>query len=151
MRKCNFLYFIFFIFLSCTSPYADKKDDNKNNNNIEKDNSELTLKERAGKYIGKDHNYPTCDLELNIAEEGNLNIILTINSTKIRTIMSNIDASDKINSKELELTVTGIFKDSFHPDTSKSSEVTLQFLFAKEINMYFYYDGVLYGGLLKKV
>lgn len=146
MRKCNFLYFIFFIFLSCTSPYTYK-----NNNNIEKDNSELTLKERAGKYIGKDHNYPTCDLELNIAEEGNLNIILTINSTKIRTIMSNIDASDKINSKELELTVTGIFKDSFHPDTSKSSEVTLQFLFAKEINMYFYYDGVLYGGLLKKV
>ncbi|SUW21352.1 Uncharacterised protein [Brachyspira pilosicoli] len=141
----QFFVFYIFIFLSCTSPYTDK-----NNNNIEKDNSELTLKERAGKYIGKDHNYPTCDLELNIAEEGNLNIILTINSTKIRTIMSNIDASDKINSKELELTVTGIFKDSFHPDTSKSSEVTLQFLFAKEINMYFYYDGVLYGGLLKK-
>lgn len=150
MRKCNFLCFIFFIFLSCTSPYADKKDDN-NNNNTEKDNSELTLKERAGKYIGKDLDSPTCDLELNIAEEGSLNIILTISSPKIRTITSNIDVSDKINSKELELTVTGIFKDSFHPDTTKSSDVTLQFLFVKEINMYFYYDGVLYGGLLKKV
>ncbi|MEI0579464.1 hypothetical protein [Brachyspira pilosicoli] len=146
MRKCSFLYFIFFIFLSCTSPYTDK-----NNNNIEKDNSELTLKERAGKYIGKDHSYPTCDLELNIAEEGNLNIILTISSPKIRTIISNIDVSDKINSKELELTVTGIFRDSFHPDTPKSSEVALQFLFVKEINIYFYYDGILYSGLLKKV
>ena len=63
MRKCNFLYFIFFIFLSCTSPYTDK-----NNNNIEKDNSELTLKERAGKYLGTDLGNPNASIRLDITE-----------------------------------------------------------------------------------
>lgn len=149
MKAYTFLILIIFIFLSCSSPEIPN---NKNNNNsTDKDNSELTIKERAGKYKGPDHNYPTCNLELNISEQGNLNVMLVINNqTWTRIITSNIDISDKINDKALELKVFGKFKDT-HSSIPETSKIGLQFLFPHEINIYFYYQGVLYGGFLEKV
>ena len=152
MRKYSFLCFIFFIFLSCTSPYADKKDDNKNNN-TEKDNSELTLKERAGKYLEeKKTPYYDESAEVNISEQGVLSISITKKVRwEVRTITSNIDISDQMNNQLLGLKVNGVFHDSLFSDKETSSEVSFIFLSPQTISVSFFHDDYFYIYELEKV
>ena len=146
MRKCNFLYFIFFIFLLCTRLYTDK-----NNNNIEKDNSELTLKERAGKYLGTDLGNPNASIRLDITEQGNINITLSIkDNIGIRTVTSDIDVSNKINDKILDLDIDALFYDPTDLYAPRKCKVTFKFISIQKVSISFTYRDHFYGTILEK-
>ena len=51
MKKSHLLYLIIFLFLSCSNPETPNID---NKAETEKSNSDLTIRDRVGKYTGKD-------------------------------------------------------------------------------------------------
>ena len=143
------MYLIIFLFLSCSNPETPNID---NKTETEKSNSDLTIRDRVGKYIGKDLGSDS-NMELEITEYGFFNILLSIPSSTVnnRVVKSSINLKNYYDEKLLDLKAFGDFYDETDLAGPRRCEVTFKFISKAKVSMSFTYRNNFFGSILDKI